>query len=377
MRYGLLFLSLVCAGGLQAQIVQTTYGQLQGSTNAGVYHFLGVPFASAPVGALRWNAPLPPATWTGTRAATQFAPMCPQNMYQQGDTSSQIVGDEDCLYLNIWTPRLGADTLPVMVFIHGGGNQQGGAQEINGGTYMYDGENMAARGPAVVVTIQYRLGPLGFLVHPGLDAGSSTGKSGNYAVLDQILALQWIKDNISGFGGDTSKVMIFGESAGGVNVGNLLLTPLSGGLFQRACIQSATPVIASYADASSKGQAFVDGFISTGTPAEKIAHMRTLSGDSIVSALSSPLAGGVVQMNWQAVWDEIVFTEYALNLLQSGNFHQVPLMIGSNADEMSLSAPPTVLPIAVTALINARVPQALRPQANALYPPGTNSTQAR
>jgi para-nitrobenzyl esterase len=136
-----------------------------------------------------------------------------------------IKGEEDCLYLNIWTPTLSNQNLPVLFFIHGGGNQQGSPSSISGGTETYNGKNMAERGNVVVVSIQYRLGPLGFLVHPGLDDESITGKSGNFAVLDQILALQWVQNNIANFGGNPDNIMIFGESAGGVNVGNLLLTP--------------------------------------------------------------------------------------------------------------------------------------------------------
>ena len=237
----------------QAQIVTISSGQIQGQMNGNIYEFLGIPFATPPVGDMRWKAPVEPDDWTEILNTTDFSPVCPQKKYEQGDTTATMEGDEDCLYLNVWSPQLDAGDLPVMVFIHGGGNQQGGASQETGGTVMYDGKNLAERGNVVVVTIQYRLGPLGFLVHPGLDAENEEGISGNYGILDQILALKWVQKNISLFGGDPDKVMIFGESAGGVDVGDLLVSPLAAGLFSRAVIQSAAPVVSLYSDAKSHG----------------------------------------------------------------------------------------------------------------------------
>lgn len=362
---------------IDAQIVETQFGIIKGSVNGNVYQFLGIPFAKPPVDSLRWKAPRNPETWSEILNTTEFAPVCPQKKFAQGDTTYTIEGNEDCLYLNIWTPDIGNFDFPVMVFIHGGGNQQGGASQSESGTQMYSGKNMAERGQVVVVTIQYRLGPLGFLVHPGLDAENANGKSGNYAVLDQILALKWIQNNIVLFGGSPNKVMIFGESAGGVNVGNLLTTPLANGLFQRACIQSASPVINYYNDSKNKGIAYVDSFISSGTAIEKIAYMRKLPADSLMHFAVSPLKEGVVQMNWQPVVDNVIFKDFPKQVFQSGNFNKVPLIIGSNADEVSLSAPKTVLPIMVTSLIKSSVPQQFQTQAFELYPPGSNADEAR
>jgi len=362
---------------LKSQVVDTQYGQIQGSLNGSVYQFLGIPFAKPPVDTLRWKFPLNPEPWTGILNTTEFSPVCPQKEFQQGDTTFTFEGDEDCLYLNVWTPQTGAGSLPVLVFIHGGGNQQGGASSVSGGTQLFFGKNMAERGNAVIVTIQYRLGPLGYLVHPGLEAENTNSISGNYAVMDQILALTWVKNNISNFGGDPNKVMIFGESAGGVNVGNLLVSPLAEGLFQRACIQSASPVVNDYNDSRNKGIAFVDDFISAGNDVEKIAFMRSVPSDSIVKDLTNPVAGGMVQMNWQPVVDQFVFPDFPIQSFQNGTFIKVPLLLGSNSEEMSLSAPTTVYPIMVTALINSVVPADLRSQALMLYPPGADQTQAR
>lgn len=372
-----IFIFFVIGLNVKSQTVTTQFGQIQGTVNGTVYQFLGIPFAKPPVDSLRWRAPVDPDAWAGILNTTGFAPVCPQKKYEQGSTEYTLEGSEDCLYLNIWTPQTEPGNRPVLVFIHGGGNQQGGASQPQGGTQMYFGKNLAERGNAVVVTIQYRLGPLGFLVHPGLERESPMGISGNYAVLDQLLALTWVRNNIAGFGGDPSKVMIFGESAGGVNVGNLLTSPLGSGLFQRACIQSASPVINDYQDSRNQGIAFVDSLASDGTDLEKIARLRALNADSLIQSLSSPLSGGRVQMNWQPVLDHYVFTDFPIRIFQSGNYNKVPLMIGSNSEEMSLSAPATVLPGMVTALISASVPGSLREEALNLYPPGNNSTVAR
>lgn len=363
--------------GINAQTVATQFGQIQGALNGSSYQFLGIPFAKPPIDSLRWKAPQNPDAWSTTLLTNSFSPVCPQKRYNQNDTTFTLEGDEDCLYLNIWTPQIGAGNKPVMVFIHGGGNQQGGASQITGGTQLFFGKNLSERGDVVVVTIQYRLGPLGFLVHPGLEPENTNNTSGNYAVLDQILALKWVKNNISNFGGDPSKVMIFGESAGGVDVGNLLTTPMASGLFQRACIQSATPVINSYNDSKNKGIAYVDSFTSAGNDVQKIAYMRTLSSDSLLFFTSSPILGGIVQMNWQPVVDNLVFHNYPMQVFQSGNFNKVSLIIGSNAEEMSLNVPQIVTPAMVTALINTTIPPAYQAQIQALYPPGANTAEAR
>ncbi|MBL7911340.1 MAG: carboxylesterase family protein [Bacteroidia bacterium] len=374
----LLFVFILTGSVLKSQTVTTQFGPVQGTMNGSVYQFLGIPFAKPPVNTLRWKAPQNPTAWVTALATTSFAPICPQKKFSTGSASTYtLMGNEDCLYLNIWTPQTGTGTRPVLVFIHGGGNQQGGASEDGGGTQMFFGKNMATRGNAVVVTIQYRLGPLGFLVHPGLEPENANNTSGNYAVMDQILALTWVKNNIANFGGDPNKVMIFGESAGGLDVGNLLLTPAAAGLFQRACIQSASPVLADYIATKNKGIAFLDSFTTVGTDVQKIAFMRTLPSDSIIKDEVSPLTGGAVGLNWQSVIDNVLFYDYPSQLIQAGAFNKVPLMIGSNSEEMSLSAPPTVVPAMVTALINTTVPSSLQAQAATLYPPGSNTTQAR
>ena len=359
------------------QIVKTEFGQIEGEKLTDCYRFLGIPFAKAPVGDLRWKAPENPDNWQDILKTNEFAPACPQKEYQQGDSSYIMRGDEDCLYLNIWTPDVNATNLPVLVFIHGGGNQQGSAYSVNSGTNLYDGENMAIRGNAVIVTIQYRLGPLGFLVHPGLEEENSNSKSGNYSIMDQILALKWVKNNIANFGGDNQKVMIFGESAGAVDVGNLLCTDYASGLFQRACMESGIPVIGLYADAKLRGIDYVNQYISSGSNSEKIEFMRSVEAMELVKNNTTPFEGGIVQPGWGAVKDDVIFNDYSFLTFQNGNFNNVPVIIGSNSEEASLSSPLTVSPAMVETLISAFVPQAYREEVRQLYPPGNNNEEAR
>jgi para-nitrobenzyl esterase len=358
--------------------VNTQYGTIQGVQNGNIFQFLGIPFAMPPVDTLRWKAPKEPEAWLNVLNTTTFKPECAQKSFSQTDTIGKIKGSEDCLYLNVWTPQLDNSERPVMVFIHGGGNQQGSAKDTASNTALYFGKNMAARSNVVVVTIQYRLGALGFLVHPGLENENINNKSGNYAVLDQILALQWVKNNIHLFGGDTSNITIFGESAGGINVGNLLITNLAQGLFHKAIIQSAIPNISAYADEKSKGIEFVNTFSNAmGSDVQKITYMRSLHSDSIVAKYTSPLSGGLLQQNFQHTNDGIIFTQFPQQAIEIGNYNKVPVIIGSNSDEMSLNAPQVVTPTMVTALVNARLPLAYRQQVLALYPPGSNNAEAR
>ncbi len=361
----------------EAQVVQTTSGAVRGFTEDGVDIFLGIPYASPPVGALRWASPVPPSEWADTLWALAYPPACPQKQFSQGDTIGTVVGDEDCLYLNVWTPSL-QGRRPVMVFIHGGGNQQGSTDVKALGAYLYDGKNLAQRGDVVVVTVQYRLGALGNLVHPGLEAESPYGKSGNYGVQDLMLALRWVRQNIAGFGGDTARVTLFGESAGGVHVGNLMIMPAAAGLFHRAIIQSASPRLKAYEAARNEGIAFAQQLGASGSLEQQVAHLRALPPDSLVQADVRPISsGGIVQSPWQPVHDGYWFPQMPLHAVQSGQHHRVPLMIGSNSDEMSLSVLAGVTPAMLVAFVQAFIPAPYQQQALALYPPGTTNEQAR
>ncbi len=208
-------------------------GVLQGVQAAGVVAYKGVPYAQPPVGVLRWRAPVPAAPWTGVRDAAAFGHACPQppqdpkGLYSGGLASMS----EDCLTLNVWAPA-GAKKLPVMVWIHGGALIGGGSSEP-----LYDGTKLAKQG-VVLVSINYRLGLLGYFAHPALSAESPQHLSGNYGLLDQIEALKWVRDNIAAFGGDPSQVTIAGESAGGLSAIALLASPEAKGLFNKAIVES-------------------------------------------------------------------------------------------------------------------------------------------
>lgn len=226
---------------LQQNFADVESGRLEGvaSADGAVRIFRGVPYAAAPVGALRWRPPQRPTRWGGARPAKQFAPACIQPPRPKGSISDFGVepDDEDCLYLNVWTgAREAGEKRPVMLWIHGGGFSYG-----SGSLPLFDGEGLARRG-IVLVTINYRLGPLGYLAHPDLTRESPHGASGNYGFLDQIESLRWVRDNIAAFGGDPGCVTIFGQSVGSSSVSCLLASPLAKGLFHRAICQSGGSV---------------------------------------------------------------------------------------------------------------------------------------
>jgi para-nitrobenzyl esterase len=220
-------------------LVATDRGYVMGTRDDEVWTWKDIPFAAPPVGDLRFWPPQQAACWDGVRDAAAFGPICPQVEVGQG--SLREIGDEDCLTLNIWSPVDGDDGTrrPVLFFIHGGANILGSASAEVFTIPIYRGSHLAERGDAVVVTIQYRLGPLGFLTLPELDAESHTGTSGNYAHMDQIAALEWVQRNIEAFGGDPDRVMVFGESAGAVNTCVMVASPLAEGLLHGALMLGA------------------------------------------------------------------------------------------------------------------------------------------
>ena len=195
--------------------------------------WLGIPFAKPPIGDLRWKAPRVPEAWEGVRNAISFGSACAQRGMVGGEDGPAISGSEDCLYLNVWEPADAQAHRPVMVWIHGGGNHIGEA-----GTVIYNGANLASTHDVVVVTINYRLGPFGWLTHPGLRDGDPADDSGNYGTLDIVRALEWVQANIAEFHGDVDNVTIFGESAGGFNVLTMMVSPLAAGLYHQAIVES-------------------------------------------------------------------------------------------------------------------------------------------
>ncbi|HXM59763.1 MAG TPA: carboxylesterase family protein, partial [Terriglobales bacterium] len=213
--------------------IKTDSGTVEGKQQGAIRAFLGIPYAAPPVGDLRWKPPAPAVKWNGVRAAKEFGAHCMQGKVYGDMTFPDAGNSEDCLTLNVWTPAKKADAkLPVMVWIYGGGFAAGGTSEPR-----QHGEKLAARG-VVVVSMNYRLGVFGFLVHPELAKESGRDSAGNYGLLDQTAALQWVQRNIAAFGGDPANVTIFGESAGSFSVSAQMASPLAKGLFQKAIGES-------------------------------------------------------------------------------------------------------------------------------------------
>ena len=316
---------VVALGGFvgvgSAAPVEVEGGRIEGTRQQGLAVYKGVPFAAPPTGALRWREPQAVLPWSGVRRADAFAPACMQ-------TGSSMPGEppprvsEDCLYLNIWTPARDArQRLPVMVWIHGGGF-------TNGATALplYGGDRLARRG-VVVVTIAYRLGPLGFLAHPELTKESPGHGSGNYGVMDQIAALGWIQRNIAAFGGDPDRVTIFGQSAGAMSVSLLMASPRAARLFHRAIAQSGgvfepAQLAPGYqlANAERDGAAYAASL-----GAHSLAELRRLPAAALLGGSAAAVSHPVVEPN--------VLPESPYDAFAAGHQADVPILVGSNADE--------------------------------------------
>jgi para-nitrobenzyl esterase len=299
-------------------IVATTGGLVQGVATATTHQFLGVPYASPPVGQLRWRPPQPAAHWTGVRPATVFAPHCaqPGNPGSGGDASTS----EDCLYLNVFTPSHPSRQLPVLFWIHGGAL-------VTGASDLYDPTNLV-RDNAVVVTINYRLGALGWLAHPALTDGHD-GASGDFGLMDQQAALRWVQRNIERFGGDEHNVTIFGESAGGLSVLSQLASPTAHGLFQKAVVQSGSynPTQQTLAQAETAGEAFA---AKAGCADQTAACLRALPVSTILADQNAGVGGYMPNIDGHVVVRSLA-TAFA-----TGKFNRVPVVDGTNHDEWRL-----------------------------------------
>jgi para-nitrobenzyl esterase len=314
-------------------IANTSYGKLEGAEENGLLVFKGVPFAAAPIGNRRWLAPEKLASWSGVRDARNFGAVAPQNAVLLQALSAMIVDgeqSEDCLYLNVWTPALDNSRRPVMVWIHGGGFTIGsGSQPI------YDGSVLAKRGDVVVVTINYRMGPLGFLRLNELTNGKIPS-TGNEGMLDQVAALQWVRDNIAEFGGNPENVTIFGESAGGMSVGALLAMPSARGLFQKAIPQSGSCNTAAPLDRANRTAERVLsklGVTPTNIDAiQALTPAQLLKGTLADNGLPDPSLG----MAYQPVADGSVLPRLPLDVVADGSAAGVAVMVGSTLEEWKL-----------------------------------------
>ncbi len=324
--------ALVCAAvpcAAQIQTAKVTGGVVEGVVTNGIATFKGIPFAAPPVGDLRWKAPQPLKAWSGVKKADDFGPAPMQDigmaMGMMGGNKLRV--SEDCLYLNVWTPAKKADEkLPVMVWIYGGGFAMGMTN-----TPMNDGVNFAKKG-VVLVSVAYRVGPIGFLAHPDLSKESGKG-SGCYGIQDQVAGLKWVKDNIAQFGGDPSRVTIFGESAGAISVSMLAASPKAKGLFQRAISESGgsmAPVkygneagqnVPCLKMAEAQGKAFLAKL-----GANDLKAARALSAETIQKG------GGPMGHFWPAADGETILGDQ-YEQYEAGNFNDTPILIGTNSDE--------------------------------------------
>jgi len=325
----------VIAGEKKPDVVQLDSGPISGKVEDGVHVFLGIPYAAPPIGELRWKPPQAIASWTQVRNCTDFGPSCPQPKQQDTGKFS-----EDCLYLNVWTTAEKPEKrLPVMVWIHGGAFNFGSASQPE-----YNGKNLAKKG-VVVVTINYRLGPLGFLVHPLLSKESAHGTSGNYGLLDQIAALKWVQKNIAAFGGNPDRVTIFGQSAGSRSVSLLMMSPLSAGLFHRAIAESGGPIIGSeylnpvfngnMANVSRMGQKLASK-LGCDKAEDVLAAMRAKSTQELVEAADCKTSVFDEGFFFAPVFDGWVLPKDPLAAYSGGRQHDVPIIVGSTLNEGTL-----------------------------------------
>jgi para-nitrobenzyl esterase len=317
------------ATGRTVPQVKLDTGVVEGKMQGTVQTFLGIPYAVPPVGELRWRPPAPAEKWMGVRKATKFGARCMQgNVY--GDMVFRDPGpSEDCLTLNVWAPA-DAKNLPVMVWIHGGGFVAGGTSEPR-----QDGTNLAKLG-VVVVSMNYRLGIFGFFVYPGLAAESDQHASGNYGLLDQLSALQWVQRNITEFGGDAGNVTIFGESAGSFSVSALTASPLAKGLFQRVIGESGgafSKVDMKFRPASEREQEDAK-FAEAALVAKTIAELRAIPAKRLLAVSSKNNAGRDV-FSFSPDVDGYFLPESTSAIFEAGRQNDVPLLAGWNRDEGS------------------------------------------
>jgi para-nitrobenzyl esterase len=301
----------------------------------GVHVFRGIPYAAPPVGERRWQAPQAVARWTGVRAATTFGATCPQP--DRRGSQPLATQNEDCLFLNVFTTGVTASRRPVMVWLHGGAYQSGTGN-------IYDGAAVAKKG-VVVVTLNYRLGALGYLAHPAFASEDPHGSSGNYGLLDQVAALEWVRRNIDRFGGDSTRVTVFGQSAGGYAVGALLASPLARGLFHRAILQSGTGLadgVVSRAIANERALAHAQTLGVASTDATAARALRALDVRAVVDARGDTvIAVGrrnendllSMRLPYVPVLDGWALPHPVDAAIDRGAWHRVPVIVGSNADE--------------------------------------------
>jgi len=314
--------------------VRTRGGMLTGvpGRDPAVTVFKGIPYATPPIGELRWAPPRPAHEWPGVRRADAFGPNCMQTIVQERKpwtTEFMAHGSisEDCLYLNVWTTARPSEHRPVFVWIYGGGFSEG-----SGSVAVYDGEGLAKKG-LVVVTFNYRVGAFGFLAHPELTKESSRNVSGNYGLLDQVAALQWVHDNIAAFGGDPGRVTIAGQSAGGMSVETLIASPLAKGLFHRAIDQSGGALAGvnapTRADAEREGLRFAEA-----KRAASLADLRAMTAEQIAAPVAS-----AARFRFSPIVDGDLLRASVNEVVANGGQNDVPTIAGATANDLGNATP--------------------------------------
>lgn len=334
-----------------ATIVKIDSGTVQGASDNSVITFKGIPYATPPVGPLRWQPPQAAATWSGIRPALTFGHDCMQlPLSSDAAPSSGQVPDEDCLVMNVWRP---ADAtlkkLPVVVWIYGGGGVNGSSASA-----VYDGSQFAKQN-VILVSFNYRLGRFGFFGHPALTKENPNGLLGNYGFMDQLAALKWVQRNIAAFGGDASNVTVFGESAGGFAVHVLMTSPLSNGLFNRAIAESGGGRVAfvpgrrlhetgpnGLPSGEQVGVTFAASVGITGEDASALAALRALPATTIVSGLNMATLGSNFNTFSNTMIDGQLIVDEPGKIYQAGNAKKVPLIVGANSLDLSFATATTM-----------------------------------
>jgi para-nitrobenzyl esterase len=309
------------------ELVRVETGLVRGHAAGATYAWKGIPYAAPPLGELRWRPPQRAAAWPGVRDATGFGAPCMQ-AGTSSDPGATAMGSEDCLTLNVWRPAASAGPLPVMVFVHGGYFTWGTSSYRKQGVDLYDGAHLATAADVVVVTLNYRIGPFGFLAHPALAAEDPHHTTGDYGLLDQIAALGWVQRNIAAFGGDPRNVTLFGQSAGAISSAALYASPLARGLFERVILHSGNGHAMPLASAERTGAALAQRL-----DCATLACLRTRSASAIATAVPESFAPGGIK--YGPVVDGYVLTASPLELAERGEQAHVPLLVASTADEFS------------------------------------------
>lgn len=329
---------LEAQSGAASPKVTIDTGNLEGlASDGGGAAFLGIPYAAAPVGKLRWESPQPFRSWAGTRRAVEFGPACPQ---LPAGWLPYPAWSEDCLFLNVWTPKLAPSALlPVIVFFHGGSNRAGYSQ-------------LNPLGPAlsplgvVVVTANYRLGPLGFFAHPALTRASPHRASGNYGILDQIQALRWVNENITHFGGDPGRITVMGQSAGAFDICLMMSSPLARGLFQQAIMESGdcestligdlhTPIhLNGIGEAGESAGEHLAADLGIADGFDTLEKLRALSAETILE-----MGDHHRELQFDAVVDGWVIPDQPARAFAEGRQARIPVLVGSNANEATVFGP--------------------------------------